>query len=80
MSESENADRTAHDRARRGFFTSFLASLARDLVTLVFSFLIGTGAGALVCWYYELPLALSMLGGILVLGVALAVTSDSWFT
>jgi hypothetical protein len=32
-----------------------------------------------VCWYYGVPLFLSLLGGILVLGFAMAVKSDSLF-
>ncbi len=49
------------------------------LVKFLIAFGIGTGAGAVVCWYYNLPLALSILGGILVLGFALALLSDSIF-
>lgn len=43
------------------------------------AFAVGTGAGAVVCWYYGAPLGFSILGGILVLGVALALMSDSMF-
>ncbi len=64
----------------RKFLGNFFASLAQDLVRLVASFAVGTGAGALVCWYYGLPLVLSLIGGILVLGFALALTSDTWFS
>jgi hypothetical protein len=42
-------------------------------------FLVGTGGGAIVCWYYSIPLGISILGGILVLGIALALMSDSMF-
>ena len=63
-----------------GFVTSFFASLARDAFKLVVAFAVGTGGGAIVCWYYGLPLALSILGGILVLGLALALTTDGWFS
>lgn len=63
----------------RGYLTSFFASLARDVFKLVVAFAIGTGGGAIVCWYYGIPLALSILGGILVLGLAVALMSDSWF-
>jgi hypothetical protein len=40
---------------------------------------IETGACALVCLYYELPLVLSLIGGLFVLGVALAFKSNSIF-
>jgi hypothetical protein len=53
--------------------------VARDLVQLLIAFSIGTGAAAVVCWYYGVPLFLSLLGGILVLGFALALKSDSLF-
>ncbi len=64
----------------RKFLVSFFASLARDAFQLVVAFAVGTGGGALVCLYYGFPLALSLLGGILVLGIALALTTDSWFS
>ena len=63
----------------RKFLTNFLVTVARDLFKLAISFGIGTAGGAIVCWYYGIPLALSILGGILVLGFALALTSDTWF-
>ncbi len=40
-------------------------------------FAVGTGGTALACWYYGIPLGFSILGGILVLGVALALISDN---
>lgn len=63
----------------REFLTSFLASLARDAFKLIVAFAVGTGGAAIVCWYYGFPLALSILGGILVLAIALALTTDSCF-
>ena len=42
-------------------------------------FAIGTGASAIACWYYGAPLVFSLLGGLFVLGVALALMSDSIF-
>jgi hypothetical protein len=49
------------------------------LVKLTVGFSIGTGAGAAVCWYYGIPMGLSVIGGILVLGIALALISDLGF-
>lgn len=63
----------------RPHLTKFFASLVRDLVQLIVAFVVGTAGGALVCWYYGIPLAFSIIGGILVLGVALALTTDTWF-
>jgi hypothetical protein len=56
-----------------------LASLVRDLFQIIVAFVVGTVGGAIVCWYYEIPMGFSIIGGILVLGFALALTSDSWF-
>jgi hypothetical protein len=79
--DRENDTRMDADlRDSRGFFASLFHGLIRDAFKLFVSFGIGTGAGALVCWYYGLPLALSLLGGILVLGLALALMSDSLFS
>ncbi len=63
-----------------GFLKSLLMSILRDLVKLVLSFIVGTGAGAIVCWYYGIPLGFSILGGILVLALALAISTDSLFS
>ncbi|MRX27244.1 hypothetical protein [Kangiella sp. HZ709] len=46
---------------------------------LIIAFIIGTGAAAIVCWYYSIPLAFSIVGGFIVLGVWLALMSDSIF-
>jgi hypothetical protein len=64
----------------RRFLASFLASLARDAFQLIVAFAVGTGAGAIACWYYGVPLVFSLLGGILVLALALALTTHSWFS
>ncbi len=47
------------------------------IIKLVAFFAVGTGGAAVVCWYYGIPLGFSILGGILVLGVALALISDT---
>ena len=49
------------------------------LMQMLIAFAIGTGAAAVACGYYEIPLGFSILGGILVLGLALALMSDSIF-
>lgn len=49
------------------------------VLQMLIAFSIGTGAAAIVCWYYGIPLAFSILGGMLVLGLALALISDSIF-
>ncbi len=64
----------------RGFFASLLIGLVRDLFKFVIAFAVGTGASAIACWYYGLPLALSLIGGFIVLALALALTTDSIFS
>jgi hypothetical protein len=49
------------------------------ILKVVIFFGVGTGGGAIVCWYYSIPIGFSIIGGILVLGVALAIISDSIF-
>ena len=64
----------------QGFFRTLLQGIVRDAIKFITAFVVGTGAGAIVCWYYGLPLALSLIGGFLVLGIALALMSDSLFS
>lgn len=80
MDDDNDAAARAGAGQGRGFLAGFLASLARDAFKLVMAFAIGTGAGAIACWYYGFPLVFSLLGGILVLGLALAFMSDSLFS
>ena len=80
MTDDHSSKAASHDTSIRGFLTSLVAGLVRDAVKLIVAFAIGTGAGAIVCWYYGLPLALSLLGGILVLGLTLALSTDSLFS
>jgi hypothetical protein len=70
----------SHERGARGFLSSLLLGLVRDAVKLVIAFGVGTGAAAIACWYYGIPLGFSLLGGILVLGLALALSTDSLFS
>lgn len=49
------------------------------ILKVVIFFGVGTGGGAIVCWYYSIPIGFSIIGGILVLGIALAIMSDSIF-
>ena len=80
MTENQNQSPESGKSAPGGFFSTLLSGLARDLVKLVVAFLLGTGAGAIVCLYYGIPMGFSILGGILVLGIALALVSDSIFS
>lgn len=61
------------------FLNDLMKTGLNALVKLTIGFSIGTGAGAAVCWYYGIPMGLSIIGGILVLGIAIAFISDSGF-
>ncbi len=61
----------------RGLLATFFMSLVDGAVKSIIAFAVGTGASAIACWYYGVPMVFSLLGGILVLGLALALTSDS---
>ncbi len=63
-----------------GFLKELGSSLLGALVKFILAFAVGTGGGAIVCWYYGLPMVLSIVGGILVLGLALALSTDSLFS
>ena len=70
--------RIREDRMR-DFLVEIMKIGFNAIIKFVIAFAIGTGAGAIVCWYYSIPLVFSILGGILVLGVALALMSDTMF-
>lgn len=59
------------------FLKEILGSLARDAARLLLAFGIGTGVSALACLYYGAPLILSLLGGFIVLGIAVIFLMDS---
>ncbi len=80
MQDDSDTKIDIHEGGARGFVSSFLLGLVRDLVKFIIAFAVGTGAGAIACWYYGIPLVFSLLGGILVLGLALAITTDSLFS
>jgi hypothetical protein len=59
----------------------FIKDIIKVFIDAIFKFFaafaVGTGAAAIVCWYYSVPLGFSIIGGFLVLGLALALISDS---
>ena len=63
-----------------GFLKELLVSLIRDAFKFVIAFAVGTGASAIACWYYGIPLVFSLVGGFIVLGLALALSTDSLFS
>ena len=63
----------------RGFFSTLVLTFMQSLLNYLIAFAVGTGAAAVVCLYYGAPLAFSLIGGFVVLGVALALASGSVF-
>ena len=62
------------------FLKDILKIALGTIIKLVAFFAVGTGGAAVVFWYYDIPLGFSILGGILVLGVALAlIYDDTWW-
>lgn len=61
------------------FLKDLLKVGIKTLLQVVIFFSVGTAGGAVVCWYYGFHLGLSIIGGVLVLGIALALMSDSIF-
>ena len=80
MQDDPRTKMEVHEEGARGFLSTFFLALVRDAVKFIVAFALGTGAGAIACWYYGIPLVFSLLGGILVLGLALALSTDSLFS
>ena len=71
---------TPHSDKPRGIVAEFFLGLLKNALLLIIAFVVGTAAGAIVCWYYDIPLIFSVLGGILVLALAVAFMSDGVFS
>ena len=80
MSNDGKAETKSQKLTFGGFLAELLTSLVRDIVKFIIAFAVGTGAAAIACWYYDLPLVLSLIGGFIVLGLALALSTDSLFS
>ena len=80
MIDDNKSKMDVDDGRSQGFVASLLKGLIRDAIKLIIAFAIGTGVGAIVCWYYGIPLVFSLIGGLLVLGLALAISTDSLFS
>lgn len=61
------------------FLMSLLKGMASGLLQLVLAFVVGTIAAGIACLYYDVPLVFSLAGGFIVLGIALALSTDSIF-
>ena len=80
MNDDQKTKAEFGEEKSRGFLATLFIGLVQDAVKFIIAFAVGTGAGAIACWYYGIPLIFSLLGGILVLGFALALLSDSLFS
>ena len=79
--DDDHKTEAGHDEGRaRGFLAELLMGLVRDAVKFIVAFAVGTGASAIACWYYDIPLVFSLIGGFIVLGLALALSTDSLFS
>ncbi len=58
----------------RELFLGFIQSILRDFARLASAFVIGTIIAALICLYYGFSITLSLFGGFIVLGIALAIS------
>lgn len=65
---------------KHSFLGQILGSIAHGFGMLLVAFGIGTGAAAVVCLYYGAPIVFSLIGGFIVLGIAVALITDSPFT
>ena len=75
---SRNNDADSAFGILRDFFVSVFTGLLRDTLRLLIAFCIGTVVSAGVCLYYGLPLVLSLIGGFIVLGVAVLFLTNAF--
>ncbi|MEM7763085.1 MAG: hypothetical protein AAF290_03330 [Pseudomonadota bacterium] len=59
------------------FLGGIFKAIANAFAQMLAAFAVGTAVAAAVCWYYGLPLILSLGGGLIVIGVWLALQSES---
>lgn len=62
-----------------GIFTAFFGTLLKELILILLVFAITTAIAAGVCWFYDVPIAVSLIGGFISLGVVVALKSTSIF-
>jgi ABC-type arginine/histidine transport system permease subunit len=79
MSQSDKTNKTGILNSIWSFFADIFKSIFRVLMLLVLIFVITTGIAALVCFYYDVPLWFSLIGGFFSLGVVFFLNSDSIF-
>ena len=80
MNEDDGVKTDIDEKKERGFLASLFLGLLNDLVKFIIAFAVGTGAGAIICLYYGVPLIFSFIGGFIVLGLALAFMWDGLFS
>ncbi|MDG0968247.1 MAG: hypothetical protein P8O06_00240 [Porticoccaceae bacterium] len=61
------------------FISTLLAEVFGLLIQFLVAFCIGAGLAAFLCWHYDMPLVLSIVGGFFVLGLTLVFSSDDTF-
>lgn len=78
MSESDGGGSNI-GRDILGIFTAFFGALLKDLLVILLVFAIATAIAAGACWFYGVPLWVSLIGGFISLGVVVALKSTSIF-
>jgi len=71
MQEDNRQDKPSGSN-KQGFLAILLQGLIRDMIGFWLTFLFGTGAAAVICLYYGVPLIFSLIGGAIVLAVYVA--------
>lgn len=61
----------------KGFFREIFDDLMKFATRLIVAFLLGTAVGAVVCLIYGIPIGFSIIGGLIVVGIAVALMSAS---
>lgn len=64
----------------KGFFREIFDDLVKFAARLIVAFVVGTAIGAVVCLIYGIPIGFALIGGLIVVGVAVALMSaSSWW-
>jgi hypothetical protein len=74
-SKSENSGSVIRD-----LLVALVEIVVREIVKLVTAFAFGTAAGAVFCWYFDLPLVYALGAGFVMMIIVLAMLPGSVFS
>jgi hypothetical protein len=63
-----------------GVVIGFVEIVVREIVKLATAFVFGTAVGAIFTWYFGLPLAYALGGGLIMVIIVIALMPDSIFS